>query len=170
MKDEQFDAALKTMDERGHWPEVDPCELAERIRALIEWKHVAVEAQAALAERTRERDEARTVLNAWMDQFGTTQLTHATAELSRLREKVEALDKLEEWLRAGPPLDRALAEIAVIEDGRIHIALHQHTPERRYHIRDTMTVHEALLSALAAAKAKNTLSTSESDDKGKANE
>lgn len=74
--------------------------LGQRTRERDEWKqkyeHYFTEIDAErvkqITELERERDETKTVLKAWQESFGTTQLTHAIAKLDR---GVEAVLKIE---------------------------------------------------------------------------
>ena len=53
-----------------------------------EWGPNTVEClECQLVGIRRERGEARTALEAWQKAFGTSQLTHAQAEVARLREE-----------------------------------------------------------------------------------
>ena len=83
-----------------------------------EWGPNTVEClECQLVGIRRERGEARTALEAWQKAFGTSQLTHAQAEVERLREENAALNvalfHVENGLAHPDPKVRALIKAAL---------------------------------------------------------
>jgi hypothetical protein len=172
----------------------EPDDCSQRPRPhndLTTWKQEIRRLEAALAERTRERDEARSFgekaahqYNALLEDSkkhvltcafcgheyppGTPPTQHEAltahvkvcekhplaAELARLREKAEAIEKLEEWLRDVAGRHASMERWSFNAADALEFYCDLRWDGWRVAHDHAATVNAALLSALAAAKAK----------------
>lgn len=104
---------------KGQW---DNRVVSSRLSRELETELTA--AQAQIAKLTEERDELRVQMNAWHDQFGTTQLTHAVARLESSERQTAALRAqvadLTRSLEAKPICDALRKELKKVSAGEPH--------------------------------------------------
>ena len=71
---------------------LDPCSHVVRCEQCQPWADALgqqlIDLTAQLAAVQKERDELRTMLDAWRSQFKTTQLTHAVAKMDALEARL----------------------------------------------------------------------------------